>query len=181
MSFVEPDTTLFMNDGSTVLALAREIVAARIKLMVVTPGVNIATFLSESPAVSVYLLGGRLGHKSLGTSGDFAERMLETFNADAAFIAAEGFSAGAGLTYSYESDAALARLMSAQAERTIVLATARKLGQRDRIMALPPGRVDVLITDSHDRTSLGPFLDAGIEAVTAPLDDDESLALAVRE
>ena len=63
------------------LALAREIVAARIKLMVVTPGVNIATFLSESPAVSVYLLGGRLGHKSLGTSGDFAERMLETFNA----------------------------------------------------------------------------------------------------
>jgi len=178
---IEPDSTLFMNDGSTILALAREIVAQRIKLMVVTPGVNIATFLSECPTVSTYLLGGHLRHRTLGTSGAFAERMLDAFNADTAFIAAEGFSPEFGLTYSYETDATLARLMSERASRTVVLATARKLNQRDRITALPARAVDILVTDDDAPDVLAGYQDAGIEAVTAmPLDDGNMLAVGQR-
>ena len=140
LSLVDPDQTLFMNDGSTVLALARELVAERVALTIVTPGVNIATYLSENPAVTAYLLGGRVRHRTLGTSGGFAEEMLATFNADIAFIAAEGFSVRDGLSFSYESDARIARLMSQRATRTVVLATSRKLDQRDRIVACPPRR-----------------------------------------
>ncbi len=172
---LEPDSTLFMNDGSTILALAREIVAQRVKLMVVTPGVNVATFLSECPTVSTYLLGGHLRHRTLGTSGAFAERMLDAFNADTAFIAAEGFGPEFGLTYSYETDATLARLMSERASRTVVLATARKLSQRDRITALPVGAVDVLITDSDAPDILAAYQDAGVEVITAEPRDDEGL------
>ena len=164
---IEPDSTLFMNDGSTVLALAREIVAQRVQLMVVTPGVNVATFLSESSSVSAYLLGGHVRHRTLGTSGAFAERMLEAFNADTAFLAAEGFSPNFGLTYSYECDATLARLMSGRAERTIVLATARKLTQRDRITALPVGAVDTLITDCDADDVLAAYREVGVEVITA--------------
>ncbi len=175
---IEPDSTLFMNDGSTILALAREIVAQRVKLMVVTPGVNVATFLSECPTVSTYLLGGHLRHRTLGTSGAFAERMLDAFNADTAFIAAEGFSPEFGLTYSYETDATLARLMSERAERTIVLATARKLNQRDRITALPVDAVDILITDSDAPDILAAYRNAGVEVITAqPRNDDSLLAV----
>ena len=172
---IEPDSTLFMNDGSTILALAREIAAQRVKLMVVTPGVNVATFLSECPTVSTYLLGGHLRHRTLGTSGAFAERMLDAFNADTAFIAAEGFGPEFGLTYSYETDATLARLMSERASRTVVLATARKLSQRDRITALPVGAVDVLITDSDAPDILAAYQDAGVEVITAQPRDDEGL------
>jgi DeoR/GlpR family transcriptional regulator of sugar metabolism len=98
MQFIEPDMTVLMNDGSTLLAVAREIVASRLRLTVITPGVNIATSLSESSAINVYLLGGNLRHRTLGTSGSFAERMLSTFNADVALIAAEGFTFADGLT-----------------------------------------------------------------------------------
>ncbi len=168
---IEPDSTLFMNDGSTILALAREIVATRTRLMVVTPGVNIATFLSESAAISVYLLGGHLRHRTLGTSGTFAERMLGAFNADIAFIAAEGLEAAAGLTYSYEYDATLARLMSERAEKTVVLATARKLTQRDRIVAMSTACVNVLVTDCADAATLAPFADAGIEVMIAQAEE----------
>ena len=166
LSLVDPDQTLFMNDGSTVLALARELVAERVAVTVVTPGVNVATYLSENPAVTAYLLGGRVRHRTLGTSGGFAEEMLAMFNADVAFIAVEGFSVRDGLTYSYESDARLARSMSERATRTVVLATARKLEQRDRITALPAAAVDVLITDCADRGRLASLSDAGLDVVS---------------
>jgi DeoR/GlpR family transcriptional regulator of sugar metabolism len=165
MQFIEPDMTVLMNDGSTLLAVAREIVASRLRLTVITPGVNIATALSESSAINVYLLGGNLRHRTLGTSGSFAERMLSTFNADVALIAAEGFTFADGLTYSYETDAVLAELMHQRARKTIVLATARKLHQRDRIRALPAPAVNSLITDATDETALLDLKKAGIEVV----------------
>lgn len=172
LDFIEPDQTLMMNDGSTILALAREIVAAAMPMMVVTAGVNIATCLSESPSVSAYLLGGLVRHRTLGTSGAFAEQMLAAFNADIALIAAEGFSPQAGLTYSYESDATLARMMSEHAGTTTVLATSRKLDHSDRITALPAKAIDRLITDCTDPAMIGPYADLGIEVVSAAVEYD---------
>ena len=133
-----------------------------------SPGVNIAALLSESPRITTYLLGGNLRHQSLGTSGAFAEQMLRSFNADIALIAAEGFTTRDGLTYSYEADASLARLMHEYSSRTVVLATARKLLERDRITALKTGEVDVLITGSRDGSLLGGFKECGLEIVAVP-------------
>ncbi len=173
LDLVESDQTLLLNDGSTVLALARELVVARMSLTVATPGVNIAICLSESPEITAYLLGGRVRHRTLGTSGGFAEQMLKAINADVAFIAAEGFSVREGLTYSYESDARLARLMDEQATITVVLATARKLGQRDRITAISATDVDILITDCDDSGVLAPFIDIGVDVMRPGGDNHE--------
>ncbi len=173
LDLVESDQTLLLNDGSTVLALARELVVARMSLTVATPGVNIAICLSESPEITAYLLGGRVRHRTLGTSGGFAEQMLKAINADVAFIAAEGFSVREGLTYSYESDAQLARLMDEQATITVVLATARKLGQRDRITAISATDVDILITDCDDSGVLAPFIDVGVDVMRPGGDNHE--------
>jgi DeoR/GlpR family transcriptional regulator of sugar metabolism len=164
---LEPDATVLMNDGSTVLAVAREIVATNLKLTVVTPGVNIATLLSASPRVTSYLLGGNLRHQSLGTTGAFAEQMLRSIHGDLALVAAEGFTAKDGLTYSYEVDASLARLMHEQASRTVVLATSRKLQERDRILALPATQVHLLITGCEDEQVIGEFRQLGIEVIVA--------------
>ena len=167
MRQIEPDTTIIMNDGSTMLALAREILAARIRLTVVTPAVNVATLLSRSPSVAVYLLGGSLRHRTLGTSGSFAEQMLSAFNADIAMIAAEGITVENGLTYSYETDATLARLMHERASKTAVLATTRKLNRRDRITAMRAADIDLLITDCRQAATLHPYAAAGIEILQA--------------
>jgi DeoR/GlpR family transcriptional regulator of sugar metabolism len=179
IKLIQPDSTILVNDGSTVLALAREIVASRMRLTVITPGVNIATLLSEAAGVTVYLLGGNLRHRTLGTSGSFAERMLSVFSGELALIAAEGFTSSDGLTFSYEADATLAELMHERADRTIVLATARKLRQRDRIRAIPTSNVDHLITDCRDPLTLAPFAAAGLE-VTQALGEGHSLEASAR-
>lgn len=167
LALIEPDQTVLMNDGSTVLALAKEIVAARLTLTVATPGLNIAGCLSQCPTVTTYLLGGEVRHQSLGTSGSFAESMLQAINADAAFIAADGLSLREGLTYAYEADANLARLMSRQAATTVALVTDRKLGHRDRMTALPAAEVDLLVTDCIRPAPLGALAKSGIRLVKA--------------
>ena len=91
LSLIKFDQTLFMNDGSTLLALAKELVLSDLSLTVATSGVNIATTLSESSKINTYLAGGLVRHKTHGTTGDFVEQMLRSINADIAFIAAEGF------------------------------------------------------------------------------------------
>lgn len=166
-TLLEADQTILMNDGSTVLALAREMVAAQMPLTVATPGVNVATALSENAHINAYLLGGRVRHQTLGTSGHYAEEMLRSFNADIAFIAAEGFSQAEGLTFSYEADASLARLMRERATTAVVLATTRKLRQRDRITALDPGRIDMLVTDCDDAPLLASIAATGIRILRA--------------
>jgi DeoR/GlpR family transcriptional regulator of sugar metabolism len=167
---LEPGSTVVMNDGSTILAVAREILASNMKLTVVTPAVNVAMLLSENSRVTTYLLGGNLRHQSLGTSGAFAEQMLRSFNVDVALVAAEGFTAKHGLTYSYEADASLARLMHERASRTIVLATARKLAERDRITALESRSVKTLITGCREENRISAFSRMGIEVITAAID-----------
>lgn len=165
LELIEPDQTLFMNDGSTVLALARELMASDMSLTVATPGVNIATALSENPRINAYLAGGLVRHRTLGTAGDFVEHMLFAINADTAFIAADGFSANEGLTFSYEADAKIARIMNNKAAKTVVLATARKIGKRDRLTAIPASSVDVLITDCQDENRVGAFRDLGVSVI----------------
>lgn len=167
LKLVTPDQTLFMNDGSTVLALARELVASAMSLTVVTPGVNIATTLSENTSISAYLAGGLVRHRTLGTIGDFAEQMLSVINADIAFVAAEGFSVRDGLTYSYEADAKIARIMHSKSTKIVILATERKLNQRDRITAIQATDVDILITDCQDEEKLSLFRSAGISVIIA--------------
>jgi len=167
MRLIEPDATILMNDGSTILAVARELVGSGIRATVVTPGVNIAMLLSESSQITTYLLGGVLRNKTRGTTGAFAEQMLRSFNADLALIAAEGFTASNGLSYSYEADAQLARLMHERSTRTIVLATTRKLRERDRVVALQTREVHALITDCEDDGTLSEFQHCPIEIFRA--------------
>lgn len=171
LTLVEADQTVLMNDGSTVLALALEMVASNLPLTVVTPGVNVATYLAEHSTIAAYLLGGRVRHLTLGTSGSFAEEMLRSFNGDIAFISAEGVSAKQGVSFSYETDATLARLMADHAARTVVLATSRKLQQSDRITALPISRVDTLITDCSDSETLAAFARADVKVLQAAVDE----------
>lgn len=177
LKLIKYDQTLFMNDGSTLLALAKELVLSNLSLTVATSGVNIATTLSENPKIITYLAGGLVRHKTHGTTGDFAEQMLLSINADIAFIAAEGFTIENGLTYSYETDAKIARVMHQKASLSVAVVTNRKVGHRDRITAIHAPAVDVLVADYLDPITLKSFVDIGIKVIVANKAIDENISL----
>lgn len=167
VGLIETEKTFFLNDGSTMMAMARELAALDLKLTVVSCGINVATTLSENPGIQTYLAGGQVRHRTLGTMGSFVDHMLSMMYADIAFIAAESVCAREGMTFSYEEDAIIARKMSERAKKTVALVTARKLLNRDRFTALSPDMLDLLVTDCDDPKILRPFRETGIAILIA--------------
>lgn len=156
-------STIFMNDGSSIMAIAKAIVAAGLEVFVATPAVNVATKLSENPRATVCLLGGFVRQTSLATAGPFAEAMAAQINADIAFLSPDGLGAQTGLTFSHAGDAALAKCMARQAQRTIAIAVAAKLARTERIVALPVTEVSEIITGCADQSRLQELRRRGVK------------------
>lgn len=167
VGLIDTEKTFFLNDGSTMMAMARELAAMDLQMTVMSCGINVATTLSENPGIQTYLAGGQVRHRTLGTTGNFVDHMLSMMHADIAFIAAESVCAHEGLTFSYEEDAVIARKMSERAKKTVVMATTRKLSGQDRFAALPPRLIDQLVTDCDVSSVLSPFKQAGIDVLIA--------------
>lgn len=81
---VPPGATLFLNAGSTVLA-----VAAHLKgpLTVITPSLDIAQLFSERPDIELVLLGGN-GICGSGCFGSATLALLSRYRADIAILGA---------------------------------------------------------------------------------------------
>jgi DeoR/GlpR family transcriptional regulator of sugar metabolism len=148
MGLIRSGDTLFLNDGSTILALARDIALTDLELFVATPAVNIAHILSNNPNVTVCLLGGFVRRTSLATGGHFAEAMVDQINADLALLSCDAFSAADGMCFMHPEDAALARKMTSKAKRTLGLIHSAKFDWRARISSVPTSDIDVLVTEA---------------------------------
>lgn len=165
---IKSGDTIFLNDGSTIMALARELAVAELELFVVTSAVNVAHLLVENPRLTVCLLGGFVRRSSLATSGSFAESMLEQFNADMALLSSDGFSVGEGLSFSNADDALVSRKMAMRAKRCIALVTSPKFTWSARLTGVPVAEIDVLVTDALPPDLRGGLAAAEIAVVEAP-------------
>ena len=160
--------TVFLNDGSTVMALARELAAGDLELFVVTSAVNVAHLLVENPRLTVCLLGGFVRRSSLAAGGAFAEAMLEQFNADVAILSSDAFSVGEGMSFANADDALLSRKMAQRARRCIAMVTHPKFAWTARLTGVPIGEIDVLITDALPKDLRDDLAAADISVIEAP-------------
>jgi DeoR/GlpR family transcriptional regulator of sugar metabolism len=144
--FIPAHGTIFLNDGSTIVAVAKAIVSSGLDVFAATPAVNVASKLAESSHVTTCLLGGFMRTSSLATTGHFTQSMVAQINADVAIIAPDGISLEAGLTFVDPNDAGLAQRMMEQSRHTIVVATARKLNMCTRVTAAPISKIARMIT-----------------------------------
>lgn len=167
LGLIRSGDTLFLNDGSTVMALAREIAASNLELFVATPAVNVASVLVESGHIDVCLLGGFVRQTSLATSGPFAEMMVDQINPDLTLASCDAFGLEEGIAFDHPDDAALSRKMIAKARRSAALVTGAKLSRSARITALPVTAVNVLVTDQIDATLKTEFISQGLEVIEA--------------
>lgn len=164
---VKPGEMLFLNDGSTTMALARELANAEFDLFVVTPAVNVANQLVENPRLTVCLLGGFVRRSSLATSGPFAETMLEQFHADVAALSCDAFSVAEGMSFANPEDASLSRKMAARARRCIAMVTSAKFEQTARLTGFAASEIDTLVTDALPPARRAALEAAGIGLVEA--------------
>ena len=160
---IEPDDSIIIASGTTVLAFAKNIVPKG-GLTVVTSALYVALELTQHPEIEVLQLGGILRKSSSSVTGPYAEHILKDFSCTKLFLGVDGIDLEFGLTTTSAMEAHLNREMISASQKVIVLSDSTKFGKRGfgRICGLES--VDRIITDSgipdHFVTSLE---SAGIE------------------
>ncbi len=147
VQLVRAGSTLFLDGGTTALAVARAL-PADLSVTVVTHSPTVAASLVDHPTVEVYVLGGRLFKHSAVTCGAAAAEAAQSVQADVFLLGVTGVHPQAGLTTGDPDEAAMKRTLASRAADTYVLASSEKIGAASPFTVLPLGSISGIITDA---------------------------------
>lgn len=148
-SMVTSGTSLYVDAGSTCMALAEALVdrGDLTDLVVVTSGLTIALALEPAlPRFTVIVTGGTLRPLQHSLVNPFAAPMIDSLRLDMAFIGCNGIHPTDGVTNRNLPDAEVKRLVLGVSRRHVLLADASKLGRTDLAVIAPVDAFDTLIT-----------------------------------
>lgn len=117
-------STLFLDAGSTVLAVATQIQGP---MTVITPSLDIAQHFSTRADIQLILLGGKWDMQQRLFAGSATVSLLERYRADIAVLGTCALHADLGLSASQEADAEVKRAMLAASAEHWLVADHKKL------------------------------------------------------
>ncbi len=143
---IPPGSSLFMNIGTTVEAVARELLHHQ-GLRVVTNNLHVAQTLSANPQCEVVIAGGTVRHEDLGVVGEAALGFIEQFKVDIGLIGISGIDADGTLRDFDMREVMVARAIVAQSRQVWLAADASKFGRPAMIEMASLRAVHTLYTD----------------------------------
>ena len=162
---VTPQASVFLDAGTTCLALARNL-AERAPLRVTTRGLEAAALLTRVPGVDVVLLGGEVQPLSHGVVGPFTSLMLDRLSFDVAFLGADVVDPERGLGEPTVEETHVMEKAAGRADAVVLLADATKLGGAPVNAWLPLDPAWTLVTDADEATAAA-FQRSGVRVITA--------------
>ncbi|KAA8998563.1 DeoR/GlpR transcriptional regulator [Affinibrenneria salicis] len=139
------DSCIYLDAGTTTLALAHQL-TARDDLLVVTNDFVIAAFLIESSQCRMIHTGGTLCRENRSCVGESAAAALRSLYIDLAFISASSWNLR-GLSTPNEDKVAVKRAVTEASHRRILLSDSSKYGRIATWLAAPLNVFDTIITD----------------------------------
>ena len=134
--------------GTTTALMARRLLG-KSDVKVVTNSTLLLPFARINPALHVTLAGGEFRPGDEAMVGPNTLGVLQQFHVRTAFLGADGFSLGAGITANSVETASAARQMAEQAQRTILLADSSKYGRAGFAHIMDMKQVSLVITDNQ--------------------------------
>ena len=129
LALVSEASTVFLDSGSTNLALAREMPPDR-SLTVATNSISIASALLDRKNLKVIVLGGEIDRETGAATGLSAIREAERLSFDLCFLGACAVSVSLGIGAFQMADAEFKRTLIARSDRTAALVTVDKVETR---------------------------------------------------
>lgn len=151
-SLVRNDDIIFLDAGSTVLAMTEFLVDKQ--LTIVTHSLPIVDKLAGREGIEVHLLGGQIRRDLMSTVGYRVEESLETFRLDKAFLGTAGFDLERGLNHSAPEEIPIKKMAARLASEVIVLADRTKIGRPGTIYFLPIPEINIFITDGKSQADV---------------------------
>ncbi len=146
-ALVSDNSTIILDSGTTILALARHLPAVQ-DLEVLTPGVNVGLALMDVSGIRVRLLGGRLVSRIAATVGSPRQQGLDGEIAHIAFVGAGGMDADHDVVEGSLDIAESKRALIGASRRRVLLADSSKWFTRDRHKVVNVSRFDTVISDA---------------------------------
>jgi len=164
LPFVEPDDTIFLDGGSTVLEFAR-LLRERTNVTVVTNSLRAAHELAGRGPRLIFI-GGELRRLSQTMVGPLTRLVLQELHLDKAFMGTIGLTVEDGLTTTDPSEAFTKELVMSRARQVILLADSGKAGKVSFARAGRLENVHVFITDKQlDKIFAKELIKTGIKVV----------------
>ncbi len=159
--------TVFLSDGTTVMALAEQI-PARAGFRVVTNSLQVAIRLVAEKSIRCELLGGIVRPELLATDCSLAKDALDMLYWDVAFTGAAALDATFGLTERDAIEAERQRKFINRATRVVALCDSSKIGKCSYALVGPVSLLDTVVTDSGaSEDDVEALRDAGVEVLIA--------------
>jgi DeoR/GlpR family transcriptional regulator of sugar metabolism len=174
---LRPGEAIYLDGGSTTLAVARALKGRDLGLTVVTRSIVAALELGDHPATHIVLLGGIVKGSEMMTLHTATEDELLRYNVDTYIMGIGGVHADRGLTDYDPQESAGKRLALRHADRTVLAFDRTKLGRVLFARVASLSEVDVVVTDADlDDALTSAFSRADIFTVPnagSGVDDDE--------
>ena len=140
--------TIGLNGGTTTTEVARQLVAYRRQVTVVTNAINIAHVLADG-GINVVVIGGAVLTTNYETTGPMAMDALRGLHIDVMVLGANGVDVRFGITASKELEAAVGRAFVDRSDRVMVVADHTKLQCNAVFRMIEWSSVHQLATDRH--------------------------------
>jgi len=143
---VGPQDVVFIDTGTTALAVARAVRQRRPRILITS---NLAAALEFVGAGNTRILvtGGELSHQSPDLYGEWALQVLSAIHVDIAFFGCDAVDA-AGFYASDTRSAAVSRLMLSKSQLNYLVADSSKFGRHSMCRVADLKEVAGIVTDS---------------------------------
>lgn len=147
LALFEPERTYFFDSGTTVFALAEAFREHPVTpAIIVTSNLPVGETLAAIPGVQVFQVAGQLLHLQSTLLGETAQKSLEFWNFDMAFLSAEGMNAD-GVWNSQAAIVEQQKVVLRRSTRSVFCLDGGKLNRQPPFLLLPWPEVDLLLTD----------------------------------
>ncbi|GAF64828.1 putative transcriptional regulator [Bacillus sp. TS-2] len=147
LALIHEGERIFLDASTTAWYTASSL--PNLPLTVLTNSVKVTMALAEKDQIEVISLGGHLTHNSLSFVGPLAERSLETYYVNKAFLSCQGVHTDRGLSDSNENQARLKQKVISSSEHVVLMADSSKMGVKAFTKIADLHSVHTFVTDQE--------------------------------
>lgn len=145
-AMVRPNCTIYLDAGTTCLAIATEL-AHRDDITVLTNDFAVVSYLMESSQCRLYHTGGHVLRENESCVGESAARFISSLNIDLGFISASSWDMHY-ISTPTESKVPVKEAVVAASARRVLVSDATKYGKVGFFKAISMTDINTVITDS---------------------------------
>lgn len=163
--YIKENDIIFIDCGTTLFHLTKYIKKFK-SLIVITTSLPVISELLDFSNIKLIVIGGELDLARKAIYGPVADKTINSYHADKAFIGADGVSLKNGLSSYDEKEASITLKMAENSSEVFLVCDSSKIEKNSFFNFAPFSKIDHLITNNDiDPQYLKEYREAGIHVI----------------